>query len=809
MGLLWPTLILFLAVAIPLARPLFLGAGFLDDDIFLQSLPAWEWLGHSLRAGESLFWSPQMMGGFPIAFTQYPFLYPPDLLLAWLLSAAQAYAWSMALHLLAAGVLTYLYCRVVGLGKAPSLLAAASFQMSSEVVAGSSGFAAGSAFALPAVLLSVEMVLRRGWRWGPALSLSVAAALLGGHPQLVLAELLAGAAYTLYRLAQLGSRAGPGSSLRLAGWLALAGGIGAAGAAVRLLPTWEVVALSTRAAGLPEAAAAGGSLSLLGLLSGYLLPLTRLQTVPWGAPDYAGPVVLLLALLGLRRLVSQPHGRFYLGMALLTALLALGDATPLHFLLGLPLLSFFREPSRLTMATTFSLCMLGAISLDGLQLSSKAWWEAARGKLTLLAAFMTLVAAALFCLGAIFQYGSGPSVEGLRVWSQSHFLDPLNPLRPRMALALLGLPATLVAISVAARGRISRERLGVALVAVALAVLVPLAAILNPTIAPDVLSQVPPPVQFLQGQHGDYRIFGHRPGVRLYNHEQYYGPGPEAGFSDDLRYRFQAAMLAPALNLRWGISSADGYEQLHSRQQEVMLRFLDSERVSDWVAAPGRWAGLNMEQRFRVLSMVGVRYMLSAVDLTPQVPGLRIAGRWDVASGPASLASPPVYLLENPRVLPRYYLVANARAVEDDGAALDTVALGEVDPASTVLLADGAPDGRSMIPANPSRGAVSGRAEVITSHNDAVVVRVATDRPAYLVTSDAYWPGWRAYLDGREVPLLRANVTGRAIALVDPGVHQVEFRFEPPGFATGLLLSIGAALICVIWLGAGIVTRRR
>jgi len=129
--------------------------------------------------------------------------------------------------------------------------------------------------------------------------------------------------------------------------------------------------------------------------------------------------------------------------------------------------------------------------------------------------------------------------------------------------------------------------------------------------------------------------------------------------------------------------------------------------------------------------------------------------------------------------------------------------------ASTVLLADGAPDGRSAIPANPSRGADSGRAEVITSHNDAVVVRVATDRPAYLVTSDAYWPGWRAYLDGREVPLLRANVTGRAIALVDPGVHQVEFRFEPPGFATGLLLSIGAALICVIWLGAGIVTRRR
>lgn len=807
MGLLRATLILFFAVAIPLARPLFFGAGFLDDDVFLQSLPAWEWLSHSLRAGESLLWSPEMMGGFPIAFTQYPFLYPPDLLLAWLLPPPQAYAWSVALHLLAAGVLTYLYCRIVGLGKSASLLAAASFQMSSEVVAGSSGFAAGSANALPAVLLSVELVLRRGWRWGSALSLSVGAALLGGHPQLVLAGLVVGAAYTLYRLVQLGSDAGHGVSLRLAGWLALAAVIGAAGAAVRLLPTWEVVALSTRATGLPDDAAVNGSLSLLGLLSGYLLPLTRLQTVPWGAPDYAGPVVVVLALLGLRRLVSMSLGRFYLGLAALTALLALGEATPLRPLLGLPLISFFREPSRLTMVTSFSLCLLGAISLDGLQSSSKAWWGAARGRISLLTAVVIAAAAGLFCLGAIFQYGSGPTVEGLREWSQSHFLDPLNPLRPRMALAILGLPVTLLTISMVSRGRIAQERLGVVLVALALAVLVPLAAILNPTIAPDMLGQTPPSVQFLKGQHGDYRVFSHRPGVRLYNHQHYYGPGPEAGFSDDLRFRFQAAMLAPVLNLRWGIASADGYEQLHSTQQESMLRFIDSERVSEWVAAPGRWAHLNMDQRLRVLSMMGVRYLLSSVDLTADVPGLRIAGRWDVDSGPASLASPSVYLLENPAFLPRYYLVSNARVVEDDGTALDTVAQGEVDPASTVLLAGGALDGRPPIPANPSQGTVGGWAEVISAHNDVVVVRVSTDRPAYLVTSDAYWPGWRAYVDGREVPVMRANVAGRAVALAKAGAHEVEFRFEPPGFTVGLFISVGAMVVCLGWLGAGITHR--
>jgi uncharacterized membrane protein YfhO len=54
------------------------------------------------------------------------------------------------------------------------------------------------------------------------------------------------------------------------------------------------------------------------------------------------------------------------------------------------------------------------------------------------------------------------------------------------------------------------------------------------------------------------------------------------------------------------------------------------------------------------------------------------------------------------------------------------------------------------------------------------------DAPAdgYLVLNDPYHPWWRASVDGRDAPILRANVLFRAVP-VPAGRHRVEFAFEP------------------------------
>jgi hypothetical protein len=70
----------------------------------------------------------------------------------------------------------------------------------------------------------------------------------------------------------------------------------------------------------------------------------------------------------------------------------------------------------------------------------------------------------------------------------------------------------------------------------------------------------------------------------------------------------------------------------------------------------------------------------------------------------------------------------------------------------------------------------------------------------FLLASEQYFPGWRAWLDGREVRIYRADLALRMI-FVPAGEHTVRFNYQPWSFAAGLW-STFSGMICVIVLAA-------
>jgi hypothetical protein len=79
----------------------------------------------------------------------------------------------------------------------------------------------------------------------------------------------------------------------------------------------------------------------------------------------------------------------------------------------------------------------------------------------------------------------------------------------------------------------------------------------------------------------------------------------------------------------------------------------------------------------------------------------------------------------------------------------------------------------------------------------------------WLVWSESYAPGWRAWVDGIPQVIFRADGLFMAVPVRLNGLHRVEFRYEPTAFRIGLFLSLCAlAFFSWVLLGALPILRR-
>lgn len=74
-----------------------------------------------------------------------------------------------------------------------------------------------------------------------------------------------------------------------------------------------------------------------------------------------------------------------------------------------------------------------------------------------------------------------------------------------------------------------------------------------------------------------------------------------------------------------------------------------------------------------------------------------------------------------------------------------------------------------------------------------VEAQVSAPQGGYLVFSEIDYPGWRADVDGRGVPILTANYFLRAVWL-EPGQHSIRLEYRPASVLIGALVSLSTLL---------------
>jgi uncharacterized membrane protein YfhO len=83
--------------------------------------------------------------------------------------------------------------------------------------------------------------------------------------------------------------------------------------------------------------------------------------------------------------------------------------------------------------------------------------------------------------------------------------------------------------------------------------------------------------------------------------------------------------------------------------------------------------------------------------------------------------------------------------------------------------------------------------EQTIQNNSEIQVNVSAAQNGWLVTSNAWYPGWIVLVDGKNMPLLRANYLFQAVQL-PAGTHHVEFIYRPMVFYAGACLSLSGLI---------------
>ena len=141
----------------------------------------------------------------------------------------------------------------------------------------------------------------------------------------------------------------------------------------------------------------------------------------------------------------------------------------------------------------------------------------------------------------------------------------------------------------------------------------------------------------------------------------------------------------------------------------------------------------------------------------------------------------PLWLYELKRAVPRVYVVSAAEHEIDPGKTLERLASEDFDAQATVLVDE-------LISVANKEG-VQGEARIFDYENHLVNIQASLDSPGILILADSFYPGWNAYVNGRQEKIYRANLFFRAVPL-SAGTHSVEFRYEPRSFAIGRAVSI-------------------
>ena len=721
-------------------------------------------------------WQPWLFSGMPTmeAFSYLSGLYYPNVVFN--LFHTDGIVLQL-LHLAFAGLGVFLFLRQYGLTTLAAPFGGAIFMlnpyMTAMLVHGHGSQLMTAAYMPWMLWATMRLINRGGLADAGILALVAGFQLQRSHVQIAYYSWMLTLLLALFLF--LSRRDSPKTTFRLSSLLLLALGCGVAMSASIYLPASQYAAYSVR--GVVEQGVGSAweyatlwSMHPLELLT-FLVPgvfgfggVTYWGFMPFtDFPNYAGIVVLLLAVAGAVTRRKEPMTWFFVAAVLLALLLSFGRFfSPIfdlfyHFA---PLFSRFRVPSMALIMLYLIISFLAAIGVNVLlQRQPKRLLKPIRLGALLLAAILLLFLAFEQPVENFFrtlypepQVGSFDLAFMVNKVRWENLTGSLW-----IVLMLASLFAGVLWLSI--KGKLSHKLTGLLLFLLALGDLLwmdiqiiypsanslrsPLYAdshLVGPAFKPDDITR------YLATQKGPFRI---------------YPAGP---------------LFAENKFALFGIESVGGY---HPAKLKIYEEFLaKTENLSS----------------INVLRMLNVGYIVSPAPLGHPALELVKTGTLQLAGGPVT-----AYVYRLQQTAPRAWF------------AIRVIAVNNNEELFARILDDATPAGLAYIDASFWRGSRSFADATVTSLDakaESMVVKVATPGEAFLVVSELYYPlRWKVKIDGRDASMVKVNGLLRGV-VVPSGSQEVRFYYDRSRFETGRWISFGAFVVALLMVVGGVIGRR-
>ncbi|MEW6617751.1 MAG: YfhO family protein [bacterium] len=238
-------------------------------------------------------------------------------------------------------------------------------------------------------------------------------------------------------------------------------------------------------------------------------------------------------------------------------------------------------------------------------------------------------------------------------------------------------------------------------------------------------------------------------------------------------------ILPVSINIIYGFETAEGYDGMFTKRYDEFINLVAPEGCG-WENAKE----LDYSANRNLLCLLNTKYLLTSKKI--KADNLKL------------IFDKEIKIYEDLSALPRVWIVSEAKLLKTKEKIFKELRHPDFDPRETVILEEEYKKIQNPKSNLKSSSGQSPKCQILDYQPERVVIKATLNKSGFLVLSDAYYPGWQVFVDGREERLFCANYILRAVYLT-AGKHLVEFRYSPLSFRIGCFFSI-LTLIILIFL---------